>query len=327
MPGVDDADLDAAARREAADAGRVPALGRVHVGVIGVVEPVELAEARVVGRRERAQLEVRLGVLDRRRAAQRRRGRLRVPGHLDDLRAGRRDRADALASTPARCVDRGCASAPALYLTITLSALAVAGTARSAATPSVAEMALCMGLCLPLRIHARVPLPRARVWELATPLAHGNLRSGTARCRPAVPVELSFCVVNTEQRGLLRYCLDAIARERATVDFETEVLVLDNASQDGSVDVARGHPVGAEVIALPAAAREVRERLGAAAAGARALLPAAQRGLRARAGRDRRAARRARPPTSARARRARCSCAPTASSSRRRGASPRPARR
>jgi N-acetylglucosaminyl-diphospho-decaprenol L-rhamnosyltransferase len=66
-----------------------------------------------------------------------------------------------------------------------------------------------------------------------------------------VPVELSFCVVNTEQRGLLRYCLDAIARERATVDFETEVLVLDNASQDGSVDVARGHPVGADVIALP----------------------------------------------------------------------------
>ena len=47
---------------------------------------------------------------------------------------------------------------------------------------------------------------------------------------PVAPVELTFCVVNTEQRGLLRYCLDAIARERATVDFETEVLVLDNAS-------------------------------------------------------------------------------------------------
>jgi len=65
-----------------------------------------------------------------------------------------------------------------------------------------------------------------------------------------LPVELSFCVVNTEQRGLLRYCLDAIARERATVDFETEVLVLDNASQDGSADVARRHPVTTEVIAL-----------------------------------------------------------------------------
>ena len=65
-----------------------------------------------------------------------------------------------------------------------------------------------------------------------------------------VGVELSFCVVNTEQRGLLRYCMDAIARERATVDFEIEVLVLDNASQDGSVDVARRHPVTTEVIAL-----------------------------------------------------------------------------
>src|SRR4051794_9914028 len=67
--------------------------------------------------------------------------------------------------------------------------------------------------------------------------------------QPLVPVELSFCVVNTEQRGLLRYCLDSIARERATVDFETEVLVLDNASQDGSVEVARRHPVTNEVIA------------------------------------------------------------------------------
>src|SRR3954452_11583612 len=76
--------------------------------------------------------------------------------------------------------------------------------------------------------------------------------------QPFVAVELSFCVVNTEQRGLLRYCLDAIARERATVDFETEVLVLDNASQDGSVDVARRHPVTTEVIAL-------KERRGKAA--------------------------------------------------------------
>src|SRR6476659_4622473 len=69
-------------------------------------------------------------------------------------------------------------------------------------------------------------------------------------CRPVVAVELSFCVVNTEQRGLLRYCLDAIARERATVDFATEVLVLDNASQDGSVEAARRHPVTTEVLAL-----------------------------------------------------------------------------
>ena len=43
-------------------------------------------------------------------------------------------------------------------------------------------------------------------------------------------IELTYCVVNTEQRQLLSYCLDAIARERAAVDFETETLVLDNAS-------------------------------------------------------------------------------------------------
>src|SRR5690349_7096423 len=78
-------------------------------------------------------------------------------------------------------------------------------------------------------------------------MSHG----ACARLHALVPVELSFCVVNTEQRGLLRYCLDSIARERATVDFETEVLVLDNASQDGSVEVASRHPVVNEVIALP----------------------------------------------------------------------------
>jgi GT2 family glycosyltransferase len=65
-----------------------------------------------------------------------------------------------------------------------------------------------------------------------------------------VPVELSYCVVNTEQRQLLRYCLDAIARERAAVPFETEVLVLDNASRDGSAELARAHGATTEVIAL-----------------------------------------------------------------------------
>jgi GT2 family glycosyltransferase len=63
-----------------------------------------------------------------------------------------------------------------------------------------------------------------------------------------VTVELSYCVVNTEQRQLLSYCLDAIARERATVDFETETLVLDNASSDGSAETARAHAVSTEVI-------------------------------------------------------------------------------
>jgi GT2 family glycosyltransferase len=64
-------------------------------------------------------------------------------------------------------------------------------------------------------------------------------------------IELSYCVVSTDQRQLLRYCLDAIARERATVPFATEVLVLDNASSDGSAEAARAHPATTEVIASP----------------------------------------------------------------------------
>jgi N-acetylglucosaminyl-diphospho-decaprenol L-rhamnosyltransferase len=61
-------------------------------------------------------------------------------------------------------------------------------------------------------------------------------------------VEVSYCVVNTEQRVLLERCLDAIAAEQATLPFETEVLVLDNASRDGSVGMARAHPVTTELI-------------------------------------------------------------------------------
>jgi N-acetylglucosaminyl-diphospho-decaprenol L-rhamnosyltransferase len=65
-----------------------------------------------------------------------------------------------------------------------------------------------------------------------------------------VPVEVSFCVVNTEQRELLLRCLDAIAAERAALPFDSEVLVLDNASADGSAGAARNHDTVTEVIAL-----------------------------------------------------------------------------
>jgi len=54
-------------------------------------------------------------------------------------------------------------------------------------------------------------------------------------------VEISYCVVNTEQRELLVRCLDAIAAEQRTLAFETEVLVLDNASGDGSAAIASRH--------------------------------------------------------------------------------------
>jgi N-acetylglucosaminyl-diphospho-decaprenol L-rhamnosyltransferase len=63
-------------------------------------------------------------------------------------------------------------------------------------------------------------------------------------------VEVSFCVVNTQQRELLVRCLDAIATEREALPFPTEVLVLDNASTDGSAGAARRHPTVTEVVAL-----------------------------------------------------------------------------
>ena len=54
-------------------------------------------------------------------------------------------------------------------------------------------------------------------------------------------MELSFCVVNTNGGPFLARCLDAIERT-APADVEYEVLVLDNASDDGSADAARGRP-------------------------------------------------------------------------------------
>jgi N-acetylglucosaminyl-diphospho-decaprenol L-rhamnosyltransferase len=63
-------------------------------------------------------------------------------------------------------------------------------------------------------------------------------------------VELSYCIVNTSQRELLLRGLDAIARERESLPFAAEALVLDNGSRDGSAEAARAHPAVDEVIAL-----------------------------------------------------------------------------
>ncbi len=58
-------------------------------------------------------------------------------------------------------------------------------------------------------------------------------------------------MVNTSQRELLLRGLDALERERESVPFATEVLVLDNGSRDGSADAAREHPAVDETFALP----------------------------------------------------------------------------
>jgi len=54
----------------------------------------------------------------------------------------------------------------------------------------------------------------------------------------AVAPTLSYCVVNTNGRDYLLACLEAIERTHPR-DVEHEVLVLDNASSDGSADAVR----------------------------------------------------------------------------------------
>jgi N-acetylglucosaminyl-diphospho-decaprenol L-rhamnosyltransferase len=62
-------------------------------------------------------------------------------------------------------------------------------------------------------------------------------------------VLISYCVVNTNGRELLMRCLDAIERTHPA-GVEREVLVLDNASDDGSAAAVRERGGGVEVIAL-----------------------------------------------------------------------------
>jgi N-acetylglucosaminyl-diphospho-decaprenol L-rhamnosyltransferase len=62
--------------------------------------------------------------------------------------------------------------------------------------------------------------------------------------------QLTYCVVNTAQRDLLARALDSIAAERERLEFQCEVLVLDNASGDGSRELAEAHPAVDETIAL-----------------------------------------------------------------------------
>jgi N-acetylglucosaminyl-diphospho-decaprenol L-rhamnosyltransferase len=64
-------------------------------------------------------------------------------------------------------------------------------------------------------------------------------------------LDVTFCVVNTSKRELLARGLDAIARERSALQLRSEVIVLDNGSSDGSVQMAREHPAVDELIALP----------------------------------------------------------------------------
>jgi N-acetylglucosaminyl-diphospho-decaprenol L-rhamnosyltransferase len=64
-----------------------------------------------------------------------------------------------------------------------------------------------------------------------------------------VTTALSYCVVNTNGREYLLACLDAIERNHPQ-GVEHEIVVLDNASDDGSVEAVRARGDGARLIAL-----------------------------------------------------------------------------
>ena len=62
-------------------------------------------------------------------------------------------------------------------------------------------------------------------------------------------MRLSFCIVNTDGGELLRACLDAVATT-TPAGLEHEVLVLDNASDDGSAEMVRELGRGVRLIEL-----------------------------------------------------------------------------
>jgi N-acetylglucosaminyl-diphospho-decaprenol L-rhamnosyltransferase len=62
-------------------------------------------------------------------------------------------------------------------------------------------------------------------------------------------VLLSYCVVNTNGRDLLLACLEAIDRDRPA-GIDSEVLVLDNASEDGSAAAVREREADLRLIEL-----------------------------------------------------------------------------
>ncbi len=64
-----------------------------------------------------------------------------------------------------------------------------------------------------------------------------------------MPPTLSYCVVNTNGRELLLACLASIERTHPA-GVEREVLVLDNASDDGSAEAVRGLGGGIQLIEL-----------------------------------------------------------------------------
>ncbi len=88
-----------------------------------------------------------------------------------------------------------------------------------------------------------------------------------------VPVELSYCVVNTNGRELLLACLRSIAAN-APSDLESEILLLDNASDDGSAEAAEAWTRSSEATGPPLRLLRSEQREGKASLDSRLLAEA-----------------------------------------------------
>lgn len=73
--------------------------------------------------------------------------------------------------------------------------------------------------------------------------------SGLAATTPA---DLAIVIVSYNVRDLLRRCLISVLNAANQLDRKSQVVVVDNASQDGSVDMVRAEFPGIRLIALPA---------------------------------------------------------------------------
>ncbi len=69
---------------------------------------------------------------------------------------------------------------------------------------------------------------------------------------PAPPIEVSAVVVNHNGREVLRACLRSLRAALAASDAATEILVVENASTDGSREMLAGEFADVEVVALDA---------------------------------------------------------------------------
>jgi GT2 family glycosyltransferase/glycosyltransferase involved in cell wall biosynthesis len=77
------------------------------------------------------------------------------------------------------------------------------------------------------------------VLEEDEPLVPRRARSGATTAAPRTGVAVSTIIVNHERRDLLSMCLESLEIALRAVDEDTELIVVDNGSKDGSAELVR----------------------------------------------------------------------------------------